>query len=98
MTLLCWYHHRLLHEGGFRIVKEADGTLRFITADGRTIPRAGYRLDDFVDDGVGGEDEKPSAEGFCTTAVQRDFERSGVREPAAVYLLKRAEPRPLIYT
>jgi hypothetical protein len=87
MRLLCTYHHRLLHEGGFRIVKEADGTLRFITADGRTIPRAGYRLDDFVDDGVG--DENPSAEGFGTTAVRGDFERSEVREPAAVYRLKR---------
>ena len=54
MTLLCTYHHRMLHEGGFRIAKEADETLRFITADGRTIPRNGYRLEDFVDDDVGG--------------------------------------------
>jgi len=97
ITLLCTYHHRLHHEGGFRIVKEADGTLRFITADGRTIPRAGYRLDDFVDDGVGAEDESPSAEGFCTTAVQRDFERDEVRETAAVYRLKQAEPRAHLY-
>ncbi len=35
MTLLCTHHHRLLHEGAFRIVKEADDTLRFVTADGR---------------------------------------------------------------
>jgi hypothetical protein len=54
VTLLCTYHHRLLHEGGFSIVKEADGTLRFVTADGRTIPRCGYRREDFVDDDVGG--------------------------------------------
>ncbi len=53
MTLLCTYHHRMLHEGGFGIAKEADETLRFITADGRTIPRNGYRLEDFVDDDVG---------------------------------------------
>jgi hypothetical protein len=98
VTLLCTYHHRLLHEGGFSIGREADGSLRFVTADGRTIPRAGYRLDDFVDDGVGGDDENPSAEGFCTTGVQRDVERSEVREPAAVYRLKRAEPRLLICT
>ncbi len=31
MTLLCTYHHRMLHEGGFSIVKEADDTLRFVT-------------------------------------------------------------------
>ena len=54
MTLLCTHHHRLLHEGGFGIVKEADAELRFVTADGRTIPRCGYRREDFVDDCVGG--------------------------------------------
>jgi hypothetical protein len=75
MTLLCTYHHRMLHEGGFGIQKEADETLRFITADGRTIPRNGYRLEDFVDDDVGG----PSAEGSCTDEV---------REPAMTYRIR----------
>jgi hypothetical protein len=90
ITLLCTYHHRLLHEGGFSIVKEADGTLRFITADGRTIPRCGYRLDDFVEDGVGGDDQEPSAEGLRTTAVQRGFERDEVREARGIYRFRRA--------
>ena len=89
VTLLCTYHHRLLHEGGFSLVKEADGTLRFITAAGRTIPRAGYRLDDFVDDTVGGE-ENPSAEGFRTAAVQRGLERDEVGEARGIYRLRRA--------
>ena len=78
MTLLCTYHHRMLHEGGFSVVKETDETLRFITADGRTIPRNGYRLEDFVDDDVG-----PSAEGFCTDEV---------REPAMLYRIRGSEP------
>ena len=78
LALLCTYHHRLLHEGAFNIVKEADDTLRFVTADGRTIPRHGYRREDFVDDDVVAADESPSAEGFC------------VREPAAIYRLRRA--------
>ena len=90
LRLLCTYHHRLLHEGGFRIVKEADDTLRFVTADGRTIPRCGYRHEDFVDDDIGGEDENPSAEGFCTAGLLPDFERSEVRETAAIYRLSRA--------
>jgi hypothetical protein len=63
MTLLCTHHHRLLHEGAYRIVHEAD-TLRFVTADGRTIPRRGYRLEDFVDDDLESGAENPSAEGF----------------------------------
>jgi len=92
----------MLHEGGFRIVKEADDTLRFITADGRTIPPHGYRLEDFVDDDIGGDvdPEGPSQEGFCTTRVQRpsaegyrqvDTDRVGdeVRESAVVYRIGR---------
>ena len=100
LTLLCTYHHRLHHEGGFSITKEADGTLRFITADGRTIPRAGYRLEDFVDNGVGGDDENPSAEGFCTIAVQHasaDYSRptvsDEVREPAMIYRVRQRHAR-----
>jgi hypothetical protein len=91
MTLLCTHHHRLLHEGGFRIVREADDTLRFVTADGRTIPRHGYRLEDFVDDDLGDETDEalddPSREEYCATRVQRDCDRAEVREPAAVYRL-----------
>ena len=67
-----------LHEGAFNIVKEADDTLRFVTEDGRTIPRHGYRREDFVDDDVVAADESPSAEGFCA------------RGPAAIYRLRRA--------
>jgi hypothetical protein len=88
MTLLCTHHHRMLHEGGFSIVKDADETLCFITADGRTIPRCGYRLEDFVDDDVGGTDDGPSAEGFRTTAVHRTAVDE-VREPATVYRIRR---------
>jgi hypothetical protein len=92
LTLLCTHHHKKLHEGGFSIVKDPDDTLRFLTDDGRTIPRCGYRLEDFVDDDIGGEtqsvDPNASREGFCTTVVQSDFERAEVREPAVVYCLR----------
>ena len=67
MTLLCTHHHRLLHQGAFSIAKEAGDTLRFVTADGRTIPLNGYRLEDFVDDEVGVQDGGPSREGFGAT-------------------------------
>jgi hypothetical protein len=91
MTLLCTHHHGLLHRGAFGIVKQADDTLRFVTADGRTIPRNGYRLEDFVDDNVGGETDdaldNPPRSGFCTTPVQQEWERAEVRETAAVYRL-----------
>jgi hypothetical protein len=94
MTLQCDYHHRLLHEGAFSIVKEEDDTLRFVTADGRTIPRNGYRLEDFVDDDMGRGDvggADASRDGSCTTAAQRDLERAEVREARAVYRLERPQ-------
>ena len=92
MTLQCDYHHKLLHEGAFSIVKEEDGALRFVTADGRTIPRSGYRLEDFVDDDIcGGDvgDADASRDAFRSTTVQSDLERAEVRETRAVYRLKR---------
>jgi hypothetical protein len=90
LTLLCTYHHRLLHEGGFKVEREGHETLRFLRADGRAIPRGGYRLEDFVDDGCLAEDVSDAddidreslTEGFCTTTVQRPNE---VRETAGVY-------------
>lgn len=61
LTLLCSYHHRLLHEGGFSIRKRHDGELDFRRADGRTIPRSGYRREDMAD---------PSMEGSCSDGVR----------------------------
>ncbi len=37
LCCLCGTHHRLHHEGGMRIVRGADGDLRFETADGQPI-------------------------------------------------------------
>jgi hypothetical protein len=59
------------------IVKEADDSLRFVAADGRTIPRNGYRLQDFVDDDVDGETVDAPRGGFCKTAVRGGFEEAG---------------------
>jgi hypothetical protein len=95
MTLLCTHHHRLLHEGGFRIMKQADDSLRFVTTDGRAIPRNGYRLEDFVDDDIGGAEDAPRG-GFCTAAVRRGWEHTEVRETPSVYRLEAVRaPVPL---
>ncbi|MEO8467821.1 MAG: DUF222 domain-containing protein, partial [Gammaproteobacteria bacterium] len=56
LTLLCSHHHRLLHEGGFSVHRDAQDRLYFQRADGRVIPRFGYRLADMRDD------DEPSAE------------------------------------
>ena len=88
MTLLCTHHHKLVHEGAFRVVRDEGRTLRFVTAVGRSVPRGGYRIEDFLDDDVDAGGAQPSREGFCTVAVQCEWERSEVRETAAVYRLR----------
>jgi hypothetical protein len=40
LALLCRRHHRAVHEEGYRVVREADGALRFSTPKGRPIPEA----------------------------------------------------------
>ena len=63
LLLLCSHHHRLVHEGGFTIRREASDRPYFVRPDGRVIPRAGYRLEDMLDDDIDlGGAENPSAE------------------------------------
>jgi Domain of unknown function (DUF222)/HNH endonuclease len=40
---LCGHHHRLLHEGGYRITRTAGGALLFHRRDGRPIPECPSR-------------------------------------------------------
>jgi hypothetical protein len=68
LVLLCSFHHRLLHEGGYRIRRDYQGEYYFVRADGRAIPRCGYLPDDYTDDdGV----EDPSMEVRETRGVYR---------------------------
>jgi len=54
MVLLCGQHHRMVHEGGYSIIKPAVGFendgLVFKRPDGMAIPQCGYRIDDWLDD------------------------------------------------
>ncbi len=38
LALLCRRHHRAVHEEGYQVTRDGDGTLRFATPDGRPIP------------------------------------------------------------
>ncbi len=37
LVLLCRFHHRLVHEGGWRLIKDSSNRLRFVRPDGRPI-------------------------------------------------------------
>ena len=67
--MLCTQHHTLLHEGGFKLRRDAAGELYFQRPDGRAIPRFGYRLDDLRDDYVA--PENPSMEVREPRAIYR---------------------------
>ena len=38
LTLLCRWHHRVVHEDGYCLDRAPDGTLRFRRPDGRPLP------------------------------------------------------------
>jgi len=53
LVLVCSFHHRLVHEHGWRIRREDDGQVRWSRPDGtryRAGPSAGARPDDDLDD------------------------------------------------
>ena len=49
MVLLCTSHHKLVHEGGFRINRDQSGEIFFRRPDGKAVPHCGYYRDDWVD-------------------------------------------------
>jgi hypothetical protein len=88
LTLLCDFHHRLLHEGGYRIRRDYRGERYFVRADGRAIPRCGYRPDDYTDDDIG---KDPSMEGLHPARADLEHPSMEVRDTRGVYLLSRPQ-------
>ncbi len=77
LLLLCERHHRLVHEGAFRIERDYQNRWFFKRPDGRAVPSCVYRVQDMIDDGI--DDDignnignlsnlinNPSAEGLLT--------------------------------
>jgi len=74
--LLCSSHHRLVHEGGFRIERDFQNRWFFKRPDGKAVPSCGYRAQDMIDDEIGNINDtigelstvfnNPSAEGLLT--------------------------------
>jgi len=49
LVLLCTRHHRLVHEGGYKIEFNQAKQRLFRRPDGKAVPECGYRLDDYND-------------------------------------------------
>jgi hypothetical protein len=52
LMLLCSRHHRLVHEGGFRIERDYQNHWYFKRPDGRAVPACGYHANDMIDDTI----------------------------------------------
>jgi hypothetical protein len=53
LMLLCSRHHKLVHEGGFRIERDYQNQWFFKRPDGRAVPASGYRAEDNTDGDLG---------------------------------------------
>jgi hypothetical protein len=92
LVLLCSQHHRLLHEGGYRIRRDYQSEWYFVRPDGRAIPRCGYQAEDCLDEDRAEDDddglENPSKEGSYATGFDRSSNSSmEVRDGGSVYRL-----------
>ena len=52
LMLLCSQHHKLVHEGGFRIERDYQNQWFFKRPDGRAVPACGYQTKDIMDDDI----------------------------------------------
>ena len=69
LVLLCSKHHRLVHEGGFRIDRDYRDRWCFYRPDGIAVPQHGYRVEDMTDDDIGeiaGAVNNPPRGGFLS--------------------------------
>ena len=110
LMLLCSQHHRLVHEGGFRIEKDYRDRWFFKRPDGGAVPFCGYRAEDMTDDEVdnlmgeylqldtsaeGFPNSRPSAEGFVhRRASAGEFL---VRRPSAEVFAAGVKDPPRLY-
>ena len=69
LMLLCGKHHRLVHEGGFRIIRDYQNQWVFTRPDGIAVPASGYQKADTQDttaNEISKTDNNPSREGLLS--------------------------------
>lgn len=94
LGLVCPFHHRLVHEGGYRVVYDGGGDFRFFRPDGTEIQK--------VPPAVEGDPDAPGAENRALgleidaeTAVPDDYQPRPDYGLAVGFLLERLEGTPL---
>lgn len=89
LMLLCTRHHRLVHEGGYRIEKDYLDRWMFKRPDGIAVPACGYRAEDTIDEDIGLTDSTnclhDSAESYLSgreQLVRTPVPPSGLHQPS----------------
>lgn len=76
LLLLCSAPHTLVHEGGFGIMKDAQGQWRFRRPDGRAIPEQGWQVEPEPESEASTENppagDRPAQHADCSMAVPRE--------------------------
>jgi hypothetical protein len=74
LMLLCSKHHRLVHEGGFRIERDYRDRWCFKRPDGIAVPACGYHPEDMTDDvsnEIAGLVNNPPAGGLSSASPRK---------------------------
>jgi len=77
LVLLCSRHHGLVHEGGYRMLKNYQDEWCFKRPDGIAVPECGYSQSDTIDEDVNILStmvNNPSAEGSLINAENSDID------------------------
>jgi hypothetical protein len=75
LMLLCSQHHKLVHEGGFRIERDYKNKWFFKRPDGRAVPACGYQTRDITDDDIEVISRQAGPRSICSIIPQRgDFQ------------------------
>jgi len=77
LMLLCSQHHKLVHEGGFRIERDYQDQWFFKRPDGRAVPACGYQTKDISDDNLGDVSRRAGPRSICSIIPQRGDSQPG---------------------
>ena len=77
LMLLCSQHHKLVHEGGFRIERDYQNQWFFKRPDGRSVPACGYQTKDITDDDIGDVSRRAGPRSICSIIPQRGDSQPG---------------------
>ena len=96
LVLLCSFHHKLVHEGGYTVQRDHAGEIFYRRPDGKAVPCSGYSLDDQVDvdvvpgsvmcDSVGAQTVEQSVADYLKNSREFfEFEDPSVQDDSGVY-------------